>query len=99
MHEEGLGGLEAAALNAGGSVWGLLGGLSGAMIGFIVGNVPGLLAGAVAGNQLGAIRGRNGQSVYQVFQELPQSDKAEVLEFFGLFILVCDLIITWRRNR
>jgi len=81
MHEEGLNEDDEPAQNSGGSVWGLLGGLSGATIGFIVGNVPGLLAGAVAGNRLGAIRDRKGQSVYQVFQELPQSDKAKVLKF------------------
>jgi curved DNA-binding protein CbpA len=81
MREEGLNEGDEPAQNAGGSVWGLLGGLSGATIGFIVGNVPGLLAGAVAGNRLGAIRDRKGQSVYQVFQELPQSDKAKVLKF------------------
>lgn len=81
MREEGLEEDEPPAQNAGGSVWSLLGGLSGATIGFIVGNIPGLLAGAVAGNRLGAIRDRKGQSVYQVFQELPQNDKAKVLKF------------------
>jgi hypothetical protein len=64
-----------------GSVWSLLGGISGATIGFIVGNVPGMVAGAVAGNRLGAIRDKKGQSVYQVFRELPQDDKAKVLKF------------------
>jgi hypothetical protein len=86
MREEGLDEDEAPTAGAAsqggtGSLWSLLGGLSGATIGFIVGNVPGLLAGAVAGNRLGAIRDKKGQSVYQVFQELPQADKAKVLNF------------------
>jgi curved DNA-binding protein CbpA len=84
MREEGLDEDEAPTAGAAqgtGSVWSLLGGLSGATIGFIVGNVPGLLAGAVAGNRLGAIRDKKGQSVYQVFQELPQADKAKVFNF------------------
>ncbi|KUI62084.1 hypothetical protein VP1G_09214 [Cytospora mali] len=59
--------------------WGLLGGASGASLGFIVANVPGLLAGAVAGNRLGAIRDAKGKSVYAVFQELPQGDRARLL--------------------
>ncbi|KAA8900809.1 putative DnaJ chaperone [Sphaerosporella brunnea] len=87
MREEGLGEAEAAAAGEGaggeGSVWSLLGGVSGATIGFIVGNVPGLLAGAVAGNRLGAIRDKKGKSVYQVFQELPQGDKAKVVFEFS----------------
>lgn len=69
------------------SLWSVLGGLSGATLGFIVANVPGMVAGAVAGNRLGSIRDRKGQSVYQVFQELPQGDKARVLRFsfdFGI---------------
>ncbi|EGZ78024.1 DnaJ-domain-containing protein [Neurospora tetrasperma FGSC 2509] len=59
--------------------WSLLGGISGAALGFIVANVPGLLAGVVAGNRLGAIRDAKGKSVYAVFQELPQDDKARLL--------------------
>ncbi|KAK3396275.1 hypothetical protein B0T20DRAFT_417308 [Sordaria brevicollis] len=59
--------------------WSLLGGISGGVMGFIVANVPGLLAGAVAGNRLGAIRDAKGKSVYAVFQELPQDDKARLL--------------------
>lgn len=59
--------------------WSLLGGISGGALGFIVANVPGLLAGAVAGNRLGAIRDAKGKSVYAVFQELPQDDKARLL--------------------
>ncbi|POR31321.1 Putative J domain-containing protein C63.13 [Tolypocladium paradoxum] len=59
--------------------WGLLGGLSGGALGFIVANVPGMVAGAVAGNRLGAIRDAKGKSVYAVFQELPQDDRARLL--------------------
>lgn len=60
-------------------LWGILGGLSGGVMGFIVANVPGMLAGAVAGNRLGAVRDSKGKSVYEVFQELPQSDRAKLL--------------------
>jgi curved DNA-binding protein CbpA len=59
--------------------WSVLGGVSGATMGFIVANVPGLVAGAVAGNRLGAIRDARGKSVYAVFNELPQGDKARLL--------------------
>ncbi|KAM5356052.1 hypothetical protein ACJ41O_002698 [Fusarium nematophilum] len=59
--------------------WGMLGGLSGGTLGFIVANVPGMVAGAVAGNRLGAIRDARGKSVYAVFQELPQDDRAKLL--------------------
>ncbi|TDZ26872.1 putative J domain-containing protein [Colletotrichum orbiculare MAFF 240422] len=61
------------------SFWGTIGGLSGGALGFIVGNMPGALAGAVAGNRLGAVRDTKGKSVYAVFQELPQSDRARLL--------------------
>jgi hypothetical protein len=56
-----------------------LGGLSGGAMGFIIANFPGMLAGAVAGNRLGAVRDARGQSVYSVFQQLPQSEKARLL--------------------
>lgn len=59
--------------------WGVLGGISGGALGFIVANVPGLVAGVVAGNRLGAIRDAKGKSVYAVFQELPQADRARLL--------------------
>jgi curved DNA-binding protein CbpA len=59
--------------------WSLVGTLSGGTLGFIVANVPGAIAGAVAGNRLGAVRDASGKSVYAVFQELPQADKARVL--------------------
>ena len=59
--------------------WSLVGGLSGGAMGFIVANFPGAVAGAVAGNRLGAVRDAKGKSVYAVFQELPQGDKAKLL--------------------
>lgn len=62
-----------------GKFWSTVGGLSGGALGFIVANVPGLVAGAVAGNRLGAVRDAKGKSVYAVFQELPQDDKAKLL--------------------
>jgi len=62
-----------------GKFWSVVGGLSGGAMGFIVANFPGLLAGAVAGNRLGSIRDAKGKSVYAVFQELDQGDKARLL--------------------
>jgi len=62
-----------------GKFWSLMGGISGGALGFIVANVPGLVAGAVAGNRLGAVRDAKGKSVYAVFQELPQNDRARLL--------------------
>jgi len=62
-----------------GKFWSVVGGLSGGAMGFIVANFPGMLAGAVAGNRLGAVRDARGKSVYAVFQELPQGDKARLL--------------------
>ncbi|OAL49216.1 DnaJ-domain-containing protein [Pyrenochaeta sp. DS3sAY3a] len=62
-----------------GKFWSLVGGLSGGAMGFIVANFPGMVAGAVAGNRLGAVRDAKGKSVYSVFQELPQADKARLL--------------------
>jgi len=62
-----------------GKFWSVIGGLSGGAMGFIVANFPGMLAGAVAGNRLGNIRDARGKSVYSVFQELPQGDKARLL--------------------
>lgn len=59
--------------------WSMIGGLSGGALGFIVANVPGALAGAVAGNRLGAVRDAKGKSVYEVFLQLPQSDRARLL--------------------
>lgn len=62
-----------------GKFWGVIGGLSGGAMGFIVANFPGMLAGAVAGNRLGAVRDARGKSVYQVFQDLPASDRTRLL--------------------
>ncbi|KAI4157834.1 MAG: hypothetical protein LQ342_007978 [Letrouitia transgressa] len=62
-----------------GKFWSLVGGLSGGAMGFIIANFPGALAGAVAGNRLGAVRDAKGKSVYSVFLELPQGDKAKLL--------------------
>ncbi|KAG5977809.1 hypothetical protein E4U55_006541 [Claviceps digitariae] len=59
--------------------WSMVGGVSGGALGFIVANVPGMVAGAVAGNRLGAVRDAKGKSVYAVFQELPQADRAILL--------------------
>ncbi|TVY33882.1 putative J domain-containing protein [Lachnellula occidentalis] len=62
-----------------GLFWSVVGGLSGGAMGFIMANFPGLVAGAVAGNRLGAVRDAKGKSVYQVFTDLPQGDKARLL--------------------
>jgi curved DNA-binding protein CbpA len=62
-----------------GKFWSMAGGLSGGVLGFILANFPGLMAGAVAGNRLGAVRDARGKSVYQVFQELPQAERATLL--------------------
>ncbi|KUJ22828.1 DnaJ-domain-containing protein [Mollisia scopiformis] len=62
-----------------GMFWSVVGGLSGGAMGFIVANFPGMIAGAAAGNRLGAIRDAKGKSVYAVFQELDQSDRAKLL--------------------
>lgn len=59
--------------------WAIVGGVSGGALGFIVGNFPGALAGAVAGNRLGAVRDAKGKSVYEVFLDLPQPDRARLL--------------------
>lgn len=70
---------QAAAGGGRGRMYGLLGGGAGAVIGFIIANVPGALAGAVAGNRLGSVRDSKGKPVYQVFQEMPHSEKARLL--------------------
>ena len=41
--------------------------------------MAGFFAGAIAGNRLGAIRDRQGKSVYEVFQTMPQTEKAKIL--------------------
>lgn len=89
LRDEGMAAEEEAAAGAvrSGVFWSILGGLSGAGLGFIVANVPGMLAGAVAGNRLGAVRDRKGKSVYVVFQELPQQDKAKILSQLAARVL------------
>lgn len=77
LREEGMAEGERAAPT--GKFWSIVGGLSGGAMGFIVANFPGMVAGAVAGNRLGAVRDAKGKSVYAVFQELPQADKARLL--------------------
>ncbi|KAF1996075.1 DnaJ-domain-containing protein [Amniculicola lignicola CBS 123094] len=62
-----------------GKFWSIIGGLSGGAMGFIVANFPGMVAGAVAGNRMGAVRDAKGKSVYSVFLELPQGDRARLL--------------------
>jgi hypothetical protein len=76
LREEGMASSDSAPT---GKFWSIVGGLSGGAMGFIVANFPGAIAGAVAGNRLGAIRDARGKSVYAVFQELPQADKARLL--------------------
>ncbi|KAJ5650063.1 uncharacterized protein N7484_003786 [Penicillium longicatenatum] len=59
--------------------WAVVGGVSGGALGFIVGNFAGGLAGAVAGNRLGAVRDAKGKSVYEVFLDLPQPNRTQLL--------------------
>lgn len=59
--------------------WSIVGGLSGGALGFIVANILGAFAGAVAGNRLGAVRDAKGKSVYEVFLQLPQENRARLL--------------------
>ena len=77
LREEGL--AEGEHASPTGKFWSVVGGLSGGAMGFIMANFPGALAGAVAGNRLGAVRDARGQSVYSVFQQLPQAQKAQLL--------------------
>ncbi|KAI9683846.1 MAG: hypothetical protein M1829_004180 [Trizodia sp. TS-e1964] len=77
LREEGM--AEGERARPTGKFWSIVGGLSGGAMGFIIANFPGALAGAVAGNRLGAVRDARGKSVYSVFQELPQGDKAMLL--------------------
>jgi curved DNA-binding protein CbpA len=77
LREEGMAEGEHAAPT--GKFWSMVGGLSGGAMGFIVANFPGMVAGAVAGNRLGSVRDAKGKSVYSVFSELPQADKARLL--------------------
>ncbi|KAK2825680.1 hypothetical protein FQN49_007473 [Arthroderma sp. PD_2] len=75
-------------LSAGGGwFWSIIGAIGGALLGFIIANFTGLVAGTVAGNRLGAIRDRQGKSVYAVYQELPQSDRARLLSQLAARVL------------
>jgi curved DNA-binding protein CbpA len=77
LREEGM--AEGESATPTGKFWSFVGGLSGGAMGFIMANFPGMVAGAVAGNRLGAVRDAKGKSVYSVFTELPQADKARLL--------------------
>lgn len=72
-------GLDEARGQGKGKFWALAGGAAGGILGFIAANFPGAVAGMVAGNRFGAIRDTRGKSVYEVFQELPQTDRARLL--------------------
>ncbi|KAI9781959.1 MAG: hypothetical protein M1839_005552 [Geoglossum umbratile] len=85
LREEGM--AEGAESRPTGKFWSVVGGLSGGALGFIMANFPGMLAGAVAGNRLGAVRDARGKSVYAVFQELPQEDKARLLSQLAAKVL------------
>ncbi|KAL2154524.1 hypothetical protein VTH82DRAFT_3200 [Thermothelomyces myriococcoides] len=87
LREQGMAAGDQEPAGSSGTFWSLLGGLSGGALGFIVANVPGMVAGAVAGNRLGAVRDTKGKSVYAVFQELPQNDKAKLLSQLAAKVL------------
>ncbi|EFE32137.1 DnaJ chaperone (Caj1), putative [Trichophyton benhamiae CBS 112371] len=59
--------------------WSIMGAIGGAILGFIIANAAGMVAGMVLGNRIGAIRDREGRSVYSVYQDLPASDRAKLL--------------------
>ncbi|KAK7536638.1 hypothetical protein IWX49DRAFT_580077 [Phyllosticta citricarpa] len=77
LREEGM--AEGERAQPTGKFWSMVGGLSGGAMGFIIANFAGAVAGVVAGSKLGAVRDARGKSVYAVFQELPQADKARML--------------------
>ncbi|KAF7846221.1 hypothetical protein BT93_L4823 [Corymbia citriodora subsp. variegata] len=66
-----------------GRFWTVVGAASGFGLGVIIGNITGGIAGAAAGAKLGGIRDKKGKSVYSVYQELPQGDKARLLAELG----------------
>lgn len=66
-----------------GRFWTIVGAASGFGLGVIIGNITGGIAGAAAGAKLGGIRDKKGKSVYSVYQELPQGDKARLLAELG----------------
>lgn len=84
LREEGMADKDAGPT---GKFWSVVGGLSGGAMGFIVANFPGMVAGAVAGNRLGSVRDAKGKSVYSVFQEMPQADKARLLSSLAAKVL------------
>jgi hypothetical protein len=84
LREEGMADQDAGPT---GKFWSVVGGLSGGAMGFIVANFPGMVAGAVAGNRLGSVRDAKGKSVYAVFQEMPQADKARLLSSLAAKVL------------
>ena len=61
-------------------VWTPLGCLCGLILGFIIANIPGMLLGAYMGYSLGKIRDRKGQSVMDVYMQLPRHQKLDVLK-------------------
>ncbi|KAA8652257.1 putative DnaJ chaperone (Caj1) [Aspergillus tanneri] len=67
--------------------WSILGGISGGALGFIVANAPGAFAGAVTGHRLGAVRDAKGKSVYEVFLDLSQNDRARLLSELAAKVL------------
>lgn len=75
--EEGEG--QARQTRPNGRFWTIVGAASGFGLGVIIGNVAGGIAGAAAGAKLGGIRDAKGKSVYSVYQDLPQNDKARLL--------------------
>ena len=84
LREEGMADQDASPT---GKFWSVVGGLSGGAMGFIVANFPGMVAGAVAGNRLGSVRDAKGKSVYSVFQEMPQAEKARLLSSLAAKVL------------
>ncbi|KAK6522062.1 hypothetical protein TWF281_002631 [Arthrobotrys megalospora] len=70
-----------------GKFWAIIGAIAGAILGYIIYNSAGLLAGLLIGNRLGAIRDTRGKSVYEVFQEMPQSDKMRILSQLAARVL------------
>ncbi|EPS36865.1 hypothetical protein H072_9611 [Dactylellina haptotyla CBS 200.50] len=84
MNEEGL---RNEVREGTGRFWSIIGAISGAVLGYIIYNSTGFMAGLVVGNRLGAIRDRKGKSVYEVYQEMPQSDKMRILSELAARVL------------
>lgn len=77
LREEGM--AEGGQARPTGKLWSVVGGLSGGAMGFILANFAGAVAGAVAGNRLGSVRDARGKSVYEVFNQLDQNSKMQLL--------------------